>query len=82
MLIFRTWAACVVTSGLVTTGDIIVVQGSVSLLVSIICFFDSDIYPLSILKTNYLGELITTCVNDSMIISFSVVGISIFLSVK
>ena len=68
MLIFRTWAACVVTSGLVTTGDIIVVQGSVSLLVSIICFFDSDIYPLSILKTNYLGELITTCVNDSMII--------------
>ena len=68
MLIFRTWAACVVTSGLVTTGVIIVVQGSVSLLVSIICFFDSDIYPLSIFKTNDLGELITTCVNDSMII--------------
>ena len=68
MLIFRTWAACVVTSGLVTTGGIIVVQGSVSLLVSIICFFDSDIYPPSILKTNDLGELITTCVNDSMII--------------
>ena len=68
MLIFRAWAACVVTSGLVTTGDIIVVQGSVSLLASIICFFDSDIYPLSTLKTNDLGELITTCVNDSMII--------------
>ena len=68
MLMSRAWAACVVTSGLVTTGDIIVVQGSVSLLVGIICFFDSDIYPLSILKTNYLGELITTCVNDSMII--------------
>ena len=45
-----------------TTGDTIVVQGSVSLLVSIICFFVSDIYPLSILKTNDLGELITTCV--------------------
>ena len=51
-----------------TTGDIIVVQGSVSLLVSIICFFDSDMYPLSILKTNDFGELIMTCVNNSMII--------------
>lgn len=68
MLMFRAWAACVVTCGLVTTGGIIVVQGSVSLLVSIICFFDSDIYPLSISKTNDLGELITTCVNDSMIV--------------
>ena len=51
-----------------TTGDIIVVQGSVSLLISIICFFESDIYPRSILKTNDFWELITTCVNDSMII--------------